>query len=37
MPAMSREVPNLGLDPPEERSEIAGELRMVSGRETVQI
>lgn len=34
---MSREVPNLGLLPPVLISEMAGEFKMVNGRETVQI
>ena len=37
IPAISREVPNLGLEPPFGTPDMAGELRMVRGRETVHI
>ena len=36
IPTMSRAVPNLGLVPPVAMSETAGELRIMSGSETVQ-
>lgn len=36
-PAISREVPNLGLEPPFATLDMAGELRIVRGRETVHI
>ena len=35
-PTMSAAVPHCGFIPPSAGSETAGELRMVSGRETVQ-
>jgi len=37
IPAMSREVPNVGFDPPCNVSETPGEFKMVSGSETTQI
>jgi len=36
-PAISRDVPNSGLDPPRFKLDMAGELRMVKGRDTVHI
>jgi len=37
IPAISREVPNLGSEPPIAISDTAGELRIVRGRETVHV
>lgn len=36
IPTISRAVPNLGFVPPVVRSETAGELRIMRGRDTVQ-
>lgn len=36
IPSISRAVPKLGSEPPWEVSDIAGEFRIVKGRDTVQ-